>query len=423
MGNLKAEIISTGSEILKGFILDTNAQFLSLELQKLGIIPRFFTVVGDEEKNLKDTLKIALKRSQLIIITGGLGPTDDDINREIIAKIMKTKLILNEDAYKNIVQRFKKRGIKMPTINKKQTLIPESSIYLKNKWGTASAFILKKDEKIIIALPGPPREMIPIFHQYVKKYLRKKFNLKNRLIMRCIHTIGISESALNEILRSIIRKYADIKLSFVAHSGRVDILIGVTEKSKLVVGNRHACSLPKQIENEIKKLIREYIYGYDNDTLEGIVGKLLSNKHLTIATAESCTGGLIANRITDISGSSNYFIKGYVTYSIESKIQDLGVKKETIMKYGAVSKETAEEMALGAKKKARTDIAISTTGIAGPTGGTKEKPVGLVWFGLATSDGVFTTKRNFLGERTFIKLQTANTALDLIRKYLLNYKH
>jgi nicotinamide-nucleotide amidase len=150
---------------------------------------------------------------------------------------------------------------------------------------------------------------------------------------------------------------------------------------------------------------------------------LLSNKHLTIATAESCTGGLIANKITDVPGSSNYFIKGYVTYSNESKIKDLGVKESTIKKYGAVSKETALEMALGVRKKAHTNIAISTTGIAGPTGGTKEKPVGLVWFGLATPEGVFTTKRNFLGERTFIKLQTANTALDLIRKYLLNYKH
>jgi len=423
MAVVTAEIISTGSEILKGFILDTNSHFLSLELQKSGILPQYFTVVGDDEKTLKDSLKLALRRSNLIIITGGLGPTDDDINREVIAEVLKKKLIFVEDAYKNIVSRFKKRGIKMPAINKKQAMIPESAIYLKNNWGTASAFIVEKNDKAIISLPGPPREMIPMFYHYVVKYLKKKFDTKERFFTRVIHTIGISESALNEALRDIIKKYKDVTFSFVAQFGKVDILIGIyISRDDSRIAHTKTSKQINRVEKEIEKLLGENIYGYDDETLEMVVGKLLLNKKLTIATAESCTGGLIANKITDVAGSSNYFIRGYVTYSNESKMQDLGVKEETIKKYGAVSKETAIEMASGARKKAQTDMAISTTGIAGPTGGTKEKPVGLVWFGLATKNELFAIRRNFLGERTYIKLQTAKTALDLVRRYLLGYK-
>ena len=310
--------------------------------------------------------------------------------------------------------RFKKRGFSVPVSNKKQAMIPESAICLNNKWGTASGFIIEDKNKVIVSLPGPPREMQPMFQQYVQKYIKKKFRLKDGFINFVIYTIGISESAVNEALKDIIKKHKNVQFSLKAHSGRTDIILGTSSSafSKRI----------RVVAKEINDIIGEYICGYGTITLEKVVGELLRSEKLTIATAESCTGGLLASTITDVSGSSDYFIKGYVTYSNEAKMKDLGVKKETLKKYGAVSKQTASEMAVGARKRAKVDIAISTTGIAGPTGGTKKKPVGLVWFGLATPDGVFTVKRNFLGERHYIKIQTVNTALDLVRKYLLGYE-
>ncbi len=414
MDGVRAEIISTGSEILKGLTVDTNAYFLSTELQKLGILPQFFSVVGDDKQSLRNALKSALERSDLIIITGGLGPTDDDINREVLANVFKKKLKFNKDAYKNIELRFEKRGFSVPVSNKKQAMIPEGAICLKNKWGTAAGFIIKDKNKVIVSLPGPPREMQPMFQQYVQKYVKKKFGLKGGLINFVIRTIGISESAVNEALKDITKRHKNIQFSLKAHSGRTDIILGT---SSAAFGRRI-----KVVAKEINEIIGEFICGYGTITLEKFVGEFLRLNKLTIATAESCTGGLLASTITDVSGSSDYFIKGYVTYSNEAKIKDLGAKKETLKKYGAVSKQTASEMAVGARKRAKVDIAISTTGIAGPTGGTKKKPVGLVWFGLATPDGVFTAKRNFLGERYYIKIQTVNTALDLIRRYFLGYE-
>lgn len=409
-----AEIISIGSELLLGQITNTNASYLSRKLAALGINLFHQSVVGDNPRRLVEALQNALKRSDIVITTGGLGPTIDDITISAIAKSVSQTLVMSKAVLKDIERHFKKRGIKMPADNKRQAYIPKGAIAVKNPVGTAPASIIKHSGKTIIALPGPPCELIPIFESAIIPHLGKKYKTQSVIFTRTIRTTGSPESAVNRTVKKFLMMAGPVKIGIYASFGEVDIKI--TAKSK---NTKLALSSIKKAENQIIRLLGNIVYGFDDESIESAVGKLLLKKNFTIATAESCTGGLIANRITNIPGSSKYFHEGVITYSDESKLRKLGTPRDLIKKYGAVSRSAAIAMAAGMREKSGSDFALATTGIAGPTGGTKTKPVGLVYIALAGRRKTVCLKRRFPGNRLDIKLQASTAALDMLRKSLL----
>lgn len=409
---MKAEIITVGTEILLGDIVNTNSQFLAKELASIGVEVYYQETVGDNETRLLNLLEEAFKRSDIVITTGGLGPTNDDITKEIAAKYFNQELVFYSDIWENIKSYFEKLGLKPTENNKKQAYFPKDCIILDNPNGTAPGVILKKENKKIILLPGPPKEMIPMFNNSVKSYLQSLTDYK--LISKTLRFIGIGESELEEKLIDIINEQSNPTIALYAKENEVTIRI--TAKSK---DDKKANDLIKSIEDKIKGRVGKYIYGYDNTTLEEIVAKLLVKNNMTIAVSESCTGGMVSSKLIDYPGISQSFMEGCVTYSNEAKMNRLGVKKETLDKYGAVSSETAIEMAVGIAKNLNTNIGLSTTGIAGPGGGTDEKPVGLVYIGIYINGDVKVKKCNFSGSRDKIRNRATNEALNLLRLELL----
>lgn len=413
MRNLSAEIIAVGSELLLGHIINTNASYLARKLASEGINLFHQSVVGDNPARLSDALRGALRRSDIVITSGGLGPTVDDITIATIAKTLSRPLILDKAILKNIEERFKKRRLDMLGYNKRQAYIPEGAAAIKNPNGTAPASIIEVGNKSIIALPGPPRELIPLFEDAVIPYLRKKYGTSTVIFTRTIRTTGLPEAMVNKKIESFLEMSGDVMVGIYASLGEVDIKI--TAKS----GNKKsALAKIKKVEKKIAGRLGNIVYGFDGDTLESIVGGMLLKKHAALAVAESCTGGLISNRITNIQGSSRYFEAGVITYSNESKVKELGVPAGLIKKYGAVSRPVGIAMARGMLKKSGATFALSITGIAGPAGGTKVKPVGLVYIALASRRKVICVERRFLGNRTDIKLQASSAALDMLRKHL-----
>jgi len=409
--DINAEIICVGSELLLGHIINTNASYLARKLAGEGINLFHQSVVGDNPSRLSDALRSALRRSDIVITTGGLGPTVDDITIKTISDALSLPLVMNKSVLKNIKEHFKKRNIKMPIGNERQAYIPQGAIAVINPVGTAPASIVNCGNKTIVALPGPPRELIPIFERSVIPYLRKKYKILSVIFTRTIRTTGLPESAVNKKIRDFLLMNGEVTAGIYASLGRVDIKITAKAENK-----NSALSKIRPIERKILKRLRKIVYGFDDDTLESAVARIFIKKRLTLATAESSTGGLISNRITNISGSSKYFKMGAITYSNASKAAELGVPVDLIKKYGAVSRPVAVAMAKGMFAKAGTDFALAVTGIAGPTGSTKKKPVGLVYIALASHRKVVCVKRRFLGNRFDIKLQASTVALDLLRK-------
>lgn len=409
---MKAEIITVGTEILLGDIVNTNSQFLAKELASIGVEVYYQETVGDNETRLLNLLEEAFKRSDIVITTGGLGPTNDDITKEIAAKYFNQELVFYSDIWENIKSYFEKLGLKPTENNKKQAYFPKDCIILDNPNGTAPGVILKKENKMIILLPGPPKEMIPMFNNSVKSYLQSLTGYK--LVSKTLRFIGIGESELEEKLIDIINSQSNPTIAPYAKENEVTLRI--TAKSK---DDEKANDLIKSIEDKIKDRVGKYIYGYDDTTLEETVAKLLVNNNMTIAVSESCTGGMLSSKLIDYPGISQSFIEGCVTYSNEAKMNRLGVKKETLDKYGAVSSETAIEMAVGIAKNLNTNIGLSTTGVAGPGGGTDEKPVGLVYIGIYINGDVKVKKCNFSGSRDKIRSRATNEALNLLRLELL----
>ncbi|MBC8630378.1 competence/damage-inducible protein A [[Eubacterium] tenue] len=410
---MKAEIITVGTEILLGDIVNTNSQFLAKELASIGVEVYYQETVGDNETRLLNLLEEAFKRSDIVITTGGLGPTNDDITKEIAAKYFNQELVFYSDLWENIKSYFEKLGLKPTENNKKQAYFPKDCIILDNPNGTAPGVILKKENKMIILLPGPPKEMIPMFNNSVKSYLQSLTDYK--LVSKTLRFIGIGESELEEKLIDIINSQSNPTIAPYAKENEVTLRI--TAKSK---DDEKANDLIKSIEEKIKDRVGKYIYGYDDTTLEETVAKLLVKNNMTIAVSESCTGGMVSSKLIDYPGISQSFIEGCVTYSNEAKMNRLGVKKETLDKYGAVSSETAIEMAVGIAKNLNTNIGLSTTGVAGPGGGTDEKPVGLVYIGIYINGDVKVKKCNFSGSRDKIRSRATNEALNLLRLELLN---
>lgn len=412
---MKAELISIGTEILLGDIVNTNAQFLAKELAVLGIDVYHQSVIGDNEERILMAFKEAFDRCDIIITTGGLGPTQDDLTKELGAKYFNRQLILHEPSLEWIKKYLDINEEEVLEANKNQAYFPEGSIILPNEKGTAPGAIISENNKTLIILPGPPKEMKAMFSNHVTKYLSKL--TKDIIKSKTLRIFGIGESLMAKKLDDIIKNSKNPTVAPYAKEYEVTLRITAKEKSE-----EKCDELIKNKVDEIKSLIGEYIYGEDETSLENVVAGLLCNKKLSISTAESCTGGMIAATLISYPGISEIFKEGVVTYSNESKIKRLGVKEETLSKFGAVSEETAREMVMGVAKSLNTDIAISSTGIAGPGGGTEDKPVGLVYIGIYIKGNVIIERLNLRGDRESIRRKATLNALNLLRKEIIrNY--
>ncbi|MBU3197642.1 competence/damage-inducible protein A [Clostridium algidicarnis] len=406
---MKAEIIAVGTELLLGDILNTNAQFLSKELAILGIEVYHQTVIGDNGERLLEAFDEAFKRCDVVITSGGLGPTKDDITKEMAAKYFGKELTLNEEELKNIEKYFNKTGKKMTENNRKQAYFPKDDIILKNNNGTAPGAIMKGENGgVIIVLPGPPKELIPMFKESVVPYLRNTTD--STLYSKVLRLFGIGESTMEDEIKDILESQTNPTVA--PYAKELDLILRITSKAK---NEEEAKKLIEPLEKQIRQRLPQYIYGENDDTLESVVGEKLIKENLTISSAESCTGGMLSARLINVPSISKVFIEGAVTYSNQAKVSRLSVKKETLEKYGAVSKETAIEMAEGIAKTANTDIGISTTGIAGPDGGTNEKPVGLVYIGLYIKGNTLVKELNIKGNREKIRTRATIEALNFLR--------
>ncbi|HCB99744.1 MAG TPA: competence/damage-inducible protein A [Ruminococcaceae bacterium] len=411
---MNAELLSVGTELLLGNILNTDARYLANELAELGINVLHQSVIGDNEARLIEALQLAISRSDIIITSGGLGPTGDDITRETIAKALGKKLILDEPSLERIRESFSRMGRSMGKSNIKQAMLPEGCIILQNDWGTAPGCIVEQGKKIVVMLPGPPRELYPLFAKTVRPYL-SKFS-EGIIFSTSLREFGIPESTVQEILDDLM-KGTSPTLSPYAKEGEVQLR--VTAKAATEEQARKICH---PVVDEVKRRLGNAIYGEDVENLQQAVVQALKKRNQKIALAESCTGGMTASRITEVSGSSEVFECGVVTYANRVKEALLGVRQETLETDGAVSEQTASQMAEGIRLKAAADYGVGITGIAGPGGGTAEKPVGLVY--VSVSDGKDCYVRRLLlghgnAEREFIRYLSSSNALDMARRMIL----
>lgn len=410
---MDAEIIGVGSELLLGQISNTDAQYISQKLSQLGINVFYHTVVGDNKNRLKEALEIASRRADLIFTTGGLGPTMDDLTKETIADFLGLNMFLHEESIEAIKGYFAKRGRTMSQNNNKQACFPEGAKIMPNNHGTAPGAIVENKGKVFIILPGPPGELQPMFEDYVIPYLERKS--KEQITSRVLKVYGMGESVMEEKIKDLIINQSNPTIAPLA--GSSELTIRITAKT---ARGEDPYKLIQPLEEKVRQRLGDLVYGVDDDTLESVVLRLLVESKKTIATAESCTGGLIAKRITSIPGASQAFIEGVVSYSNQSKTERLGVSEATLAKNGAVSPETAEEMVRGILETTGADLGVAVTGIAGPGGGTANKPVGLVYIGIGDKEGHFTVNSyNFLGGRKKVQEMAASMALDSIRRRLL----
>ncbi len=416
---MNAEILCIGTELLHGDVLNSNASFISKELAKIGIDVHYHTVVGDNPARMKEGYDIALNRADIVISTGGLGPTQDDITKEIAAEYFNLPMVYDEDSYHSLIEKYTKFSVEMPESNLRQTYFPKNSQIIYNPVGTANGCIIKhKDgnnkEKIVILLPGPPFENKPMMIDSVIPYLSQ---FSNQVVLGCrVIVSNLGESKAEEMSMDLVKNQSNPTIGTYASKGQVDFRITAKGKDK-----SECLQLIEPIKNELMKRFKENaVYLSAEETLEDSVCKLLIEKNITISTAESCTGGLLAGRLINYSGISKVFKEGFVTYSNESKIERLGVDKKIIEKFGAVSSETALEMAKGLYKKTGADICISVTGIAGPNGGTPEKPVGLIYASILYKGVHYPISINRYGDRQNVREGTVNKILTEIRTILLS---
>ncbi len=410
---MNAEILAVGTELLLGQILNTNAQFISQEFSGLGINVFFQTVVGDNENRLKECIKTALDRSDIVILTGGLGPTKDDLTKETVSKVMEIPLELNKEIENKIRKYFEPIGNSMPQNNLKQAYLPKGCVILDNNKGTAPGCIVEKNGKIAILLPGPPNELEPMFKEHVYPYIRSKNS--NVIYSKVLRVFGIGESALEQKLSKIIDNQNNPTIAPYAKQG--EVILRLTSKSE---NEEEAKDIIKPVEMMIRTLLGDMVYGEgDDNSLEQTVSELLIKKKIKIATAESCTGGLLAEKLTRTPGISTCYDRGVITYSNESKTELLGVSVDILDKYGAVSFQSAMEMADGIRRISSSDIGISITGIAGPEGGTLSKPVGQIFIAISTTNKTWYKELRLSGSRERIRNMSAMNALDMVRTYLL----
>ncbi len=413
---MRAEVISVGDELLIGQVINSNQAYIGEQLSSVGIIVARMTTVGDDRVEMLRSFESALSSHDLVIVTGGLGPTHDDITKNVVCEFFQTDLVVNEEALQRVREIFRKRGVEPRKINEDQALVPRSCTVIQNFNGTAPGYLFEREGKYFIVMPGVPFEMKAMMLNFVVPFLAER---ASGIVIRhqVLKTTGIGESFLAEQIGDVNGLFApDSGVSLAFLPSPIGTRLRITARGKSV---DEVTETIRAVEERIREKAGKYIYGANEDELEDIVGRLLTERRLTIAVAESCTGGLIMDRLTDVPGSSNYFERGAITYSNASKTAELGVPEELIRRHGAVSREVAEAMASGIRVKANTDIGISTTGIAGPTGATPEKPVGLVWIGYSDSSETLALKFNFGDDRRRVKERAAQAALELVRRKLL----
>ena len=405
----KVEILSVGTELLMGQIANTNAQYISQKLPEMGLGVFYHSVVGDNPERLTQCLNIAMSRSDIIITTGGLGPTQDDLTKEIIAQALGLKMELHEQSAENIKEYFNKTGKKMVDSNLRQAYFPEGSIIMDNEEGTAPGCIIEKNNKVIILLPGPPKELIPMFKKHVIKYFEN--NCATPLTSKFLRVVGIGESLVEKKLLNLVDGQTNPTIATYAKDGIVTIRVTAHDED-----NIPAKLLVSDMCGKISSILGDAVYTDNDEDLEYTVFRLLNENHLTFSCAESCTGGMLAEKMTAIPGSSEVFKCAAVTYMTESKIQMLDVPRETIETYGVVSKEVALAMVSGMAEKAKTDVCVSITGYAGPR--YADEPVGKVCIGVF-APGCHTVKEfSFTGNRDRIRTLSVINALDMVRRAL-----
>lgn len=411
------ELVSVGTELLLGNIVNTNTQFLAEQCALLGLSMYHQSVVGDNPERLAEVVRTAMGRSNVVIFTGGLGPTEDDLTKETCAQVMG--LELKEDAHtrKRIEEYFKNSIYKKISDNNwKQAMVPEGAIVLDNDNGTAPGLILEKDGKAAILLPGPPAELYPLFKNQVSPYLKRRQPevIRSQMVKIC----GVGESQVEDRLLDLIDRQTNPTIATYAKTGEVHLRVTARAESE-----EEAKRLVKPVVKEIKNRFGDHVYSVrEEESLEMAVVKLLQKHELTVTTAESCTGGLLAGRIVNVPGASEVFREGFITYSNKAKRKYLDVNKSTLKKYGAVSEQTAREMAIGGVFAADCDACVAVTGIAGPDGGTEDKPVGLVYIATYMKEKVTVKKYQFKGDRAKVREMAVVRALDLLRRSILeNY--
>jgi competence/damage-inducible protein CinA-like protein len=412
---MNAHIITIGDEILIGQTLNTNAAFIGEQLVNNNINVTKTSVVGDVENDILAEFKTTFESNDIIIVTGGLGPTHDDITRKCVVNFFNTELVKNDEVFDDIKAMLKKRKRAISKNVEEQALVPKIAKIIRNSRGTAPGIWIEKDEKIFVVMPGVPYEMKEMMDSYVIPKLNEIIGQPELITVRkTLQTTGIPESVLYEKLGDLNEILGQAKLAFLPSQFGVKLRITVEAKSEEEAANQLS-----EIEQKIRSKAGRYIFGIDEELIEEVIGKLLKERGLTLAVAESCTGGLVTNMLTNVSGSSNYLERGIVSYSNAAKVEILKVNEDTIVDNGAVSLEVARQMAEGVKSISGTDFGLSTTGIMGPTGATTDKPVGLVYIGLC-DDKVCTAKEFHFGDdRILNKQRTAQAALDMLRRHLL----
>ena len=415
---LIAEILCTGEELLLGDIVNTNAAFLSAELTHLGVSVYHHAVVGDDSARLKAAVSEALSRSDIVIVSGGLGPTKDDLTKETVAELFGRKMQMHNESFANIRAYFERTGRVMSKNNEKQAMMPKGAIVFPNHFGTAPALALENEEgKAVIMLPGPPSELIPLFFEQVKPYIQSRSGAF--ITCKNLHFFGIGESMLAQKLDGFLIDTPELSAATYCKEGEVRIRI--TARADSEQESTEACDA--YAERIIATEAGAYLYGVDVGTIENAVVMALHKKGVTLSAAESCTGGLIAKRITDISGCSDVFFGGCVTYTNDVKRKLIGVSQETLDEFGAVSWQTACEMARGVRLATGSDIGVSATGIAGPSGGSEQTPVGTVFLGISTKHGEEYRKLSLssMRSREYIRQASATNAFDMILKKLVEF--
>ncbi|MHB8853444.1 MAG: competence/damage-inducible protein A [Ignavibacteriaceae bacterium] len=412
---MNAHIITIGDEILIGQTLNTNAAYIGEELTKIQIDVIKSSVVGDNEDEILKEFKSCLNENDLVIVTGGLGPTHDDITRTCIVKFFHTELIKNKEVLDDVVSFLSKHGRQISKVNEDQALVPKIAEVIRNELGTAPGILIEKDNKIFIVMPGVPFEMHKMMESYVIPKLKDKLvDLGYSIKITTLQTTGIGESVLFEKLGDLNELLNGGKLAFLPSQFGVKLRITVREETEELANNKMS-----EIVQRIRGKAGRYIFSNEDEPLEEVVARLLRERGQTIAIAESCTGGYISNLLTNISGSSQYYERGIISYSNASKVEILKVNEDTISQFGAVSLEVARQMAEGIKSISGTDIGLSVTGIMGPTGAGIDKPIGLAYIGIC-DDKVCTAKKfNFGDDRIRNKQRAAQAALDMVRRYIL----
>jgi len=412
---MMVELVATGTELLLGHIMNTNTPFLSQQLNQLGFDVLYHSTVGDNRERMTQVMNHALLRSDIIITSGGLGSTQGDITKEVTAELLQRPLVFDEASAIHIKAFFDKLQVTMPESNLRQAMIPTGAIIIQNECGTAPGVIIEHDDKTIIHLPGPPHELEWMFTHSIIPYLTKRFSAQGAIVSKILRTYDIGEAALEEKIKDFILSQSNPTIALLAGAG--EVIIRLTAKSDTEIEAQH---LIAGLEKQLRQRIADYIWGLDNDTIEAHIGKILTDKKLTIALAESCTGGLTTSRITDISGSSDYLIGSVVCYTNKVKTDVVGVPAQIISDYGAVSHQTASLLATGMRQNFSATLGMGITGIAGPTGATPTKPVGTVFIAIDGPGGIQCHHYVFNGQRTEIKYRISQAALHMLRQYTLS---